>query len=121
MTIAIGSAVAILVAAALVYVFLIAKEPAAKFNGAAIVAAAHAYTLDLRVRKQTVPESVTIDDLVTAHFLKPEEAAVVHGVKAAVMLTATEDSPQTVIMRVQFPDGSRMELLADGNVQQFSR
>ncbi len=121
MTIAIGSGVAILVAAGLVYVFLIAKEPAAKFNGAAIVAAARAYTRDLQVRKQPVPKSVTLEDLAAAHFLKPEEIAVFHGATAAVMLTTTENGPQTVIMRVQFADGTKIELLADGSVQQFAR
>lgn len=118
MTIAIGAIVAIMVAAGLVYVFLVSKESSAKFNGAAIVAAARAYTRDLQARKQPVPKSVTLEDLAAGHFLKPEEIAVFRGMNATVTLTSTESAPQTVLMRVHFPDGADILLLADGSVQQ---
>lgn len=120
MTIAIAVAVAIMVVAGLVYVSVISKEPSAKFNGAAIVAAAQAYTRDLRARKQSIPKSVTLEDLVAAHFLKPEEIAPFRGLNATVTLTSEDRDPRTVLMRVHFPDGTDVQLLADGNVQQVS-
>jgi hypothetical protein len=120
MTIAIAAAVAIMVAAGLVYVFLVSKEPSAKFNGAAIVAAARAYTRDLQVRKQPIPKSVTLEDLAASHFLKPEEIAAFRGLNATIMLTSTQSNPQTVLMRVHFPDGGEILLLGDGSVQQVS-
>jgi flagellar basal body-associated protein FliL len=120
MTIAIAVAVVITVAAALFYTFVISKPPSARFNGAAVVAAAQAYTRDLRARKQPVPSTVTLDELVTAHFLKPDEVAAFHGLNVTIMLTSDAGNPQAVIMRVHFPDGGDVVLLADGSVQQMS-
>jgi hypothetical protein len=121
MTIAVAVAVAIMVAAGLVYVFVVSKETAVKFNGAAIVAAARAYTRDLQARKQPVPKSVTLEELVAGHFLKPEEIAAFHGVSATIMLTSAASDPQTVLMRVHFPDAGDIVLLGDGSVQQVAR
>jgi hypothetical protein len=121
MTVAVAAAVAIMVAAGLVYVFVVSKEPSAKFNGAAIVAAARAYTRDLQTRKQPVPKSVTLDDLVASHFLKPEETAAFRGMNATVMLTSADSGPQSVLMRVHLPEGGDIVLLGDGRVQQVPR
>jgi hypothetical protein len=121
MTIAVAAAVAFMVAAALVYVFLVSKESSAKFNGAAIVAAARSYTRDLQARKEPVPKSVTLEDLAAHHFLKPEEIAAFRGMNATVTLTSTKSSPQTVLMRVHLPEGGDVVLLADGSVQQVPR
>ena len=120
MTIAVAAAVAIMVAAGLVYLFVVSRETSAKFNGAAIVAAAHDYTRDLQARKQPIPKSVTLEDLVALHFLKPEEIAAFRGANATVMLTGEGHGAQTVVMRVHFPDGSDIVLLADGSVQQVA-
>jgi len=121
MTIAIAAVVAIMVAATLVYVFLVSKETSAKFNGAAIVAAARAYTRDLQARKQPVPKSVSLEELAALHFLKPEEIAPFRGMNATITLTSTESAPQTVLMRVHFPDGGDILLLGNGSVQQVTR
>jgi hypothetical protein len=118
MTIAVSVVVAIMIAAALVYVFLVSKEAPAKFNGAAIVAAARSYTRDLKARKEPVPGTVTLDELVSLHFLKQEDVAVFSGLKATVTLTSSEAGPQTVLMRVHFPEGGDVALMSDGSVQQ---
>ena len=120
MTIAIAAAVAIMVAAGLVYLFLASKETSSRFNGAAIVAAARDYTRDLQSRKQPVPKSVALDELVALHFLKPGEIEAFHGLKATVMLAGEDRGPQTVVMRVHFPDGPDVVLQADGTVHQVA-
>jgi len=121
MTIAVAIAVAIMVAAGLVYLSLASKDTSAKFNGAAIVAAARAYTRDLQVRKQPIPKSVTLEELVALHFLQPREAEAFRGFKATIMLTADASNPQGVLMRVRMPDGSEFVLLNDGSTQQVAR
>jgi hypothetical protein len=75
----------------------------------------------LQARKQPVPKSVTLEDLVERHFLKPEEIAAFRGMNATVTLTSTKSSPQTVLMRVHLPEGGDVVLLADGSVQQVPR
>jgi len=117
MTIAVAVAVAIMVAAALVYYFMASKETSARFNGAAIVAAARDYTRDVRLRKEPVPKSVTLEELVALHYLKPEQGEVFRGLKATVMLSSDERGPKVVVMRVIMPDGGELKLMSDGSVQ----
>lgn len=121
MTIAIATAVGFLVVAGLVYVFVGAKDTTARFNGAALVAAARAYTRDLQDRKQPIPKSVTLEDLAAHHFLKPEQIEAFRGLDATIMLTAEGGGAQAVLMRVRMADGAEIELLGDGSVQQVAR
>jgi hypothetical protein len=118
MAIAIGTAVAIMVAAGLAYYFLGSKETSAKFNGAAIVAAARDYTRDVRLRKEPVPKSVTLEELVALHYLKPEQGEAFRGLKATIMLSTEDRGPKAVVMRVVMPDGGEFKLLSDGSVQE---
>ena len=118
MSIAVGVALAIMIAAALVYWFATSKESSAKFNGAAIVAAARDYTRDLKARKQPIPKSVTLEDLVEHHFLTPSQVEAFSGAKTTVMLTADMNDPASVLMRVHFADGTEFVLLTDGSVLQ---
>jgi len=118
MAIAIGAAAAIMVAAGLVYYFLASKDTSAKFNGAAIVAAARDYTRDMRLRKQPLPNSVTLEELVALHYLKPEQAEPFRGLKATIMLSSEEHGPKVVVMRVVMPDGGEFKLMSDGSVQE---
>jgi hypothetical protein len=116
MAIAIAAAAAIMVAAGLVYYFMASKETSAKFNGAAIVAAARDYTRDVRLRKEPVPKSVTLEDLIALHYLKPEQGEAFRGLKATIMLSSEDRGPITVVMRVVMPDGGEVKLLSDGSV-----
>jgi hypothetical protein len=118
MTIAIAAAVAIMVAAGLVYLLVVSKDTGGRFNGAAIVAAARSYTQDLRARKQPIPQSVSLDELVASHFLKPDDVAAFRGLKATVMLTTDDRGLKAELMRVHLADGGEIVLLADGTVQE---
>jgi hypothetical protein len=121
MAIAIAAAVAIMVAAGLVYIFTATKETSAKFNGAAIVSAARAFTRDVRLHKEPVPKSITVDELVALHYLQPEQIEAFRGLKATVMLSTDDLSPKAVVMRVLMPDGGEVRLLSDGTVQEAAR
>ncbi len=118
MSIAVGIALAIMIAAALIYWFATSKESSAKFNGAAIVAAARDYTRDLKSRNQPIPKSVTLDDLVEHHFLTPSQVEAFSGAKTTVMLMANMSDPASILMHVHFSDGTEFVLLTDGNVLQ---
>jgi hypothetical protein len=121
MTIAIAVAVAIIVAAGWVYFFAASKDTSARFNGAALVAAAHAYTRDLQVRQQPIPKSVTLEQLVSLHFLQPAEIEAFRGLKATIVLTTDAKDPQAVLMQVRLPDGGEIRLLGNGNVVQVEQ
>jgi hypothetical protein len=121
MAIAIASAVAIMVVAGLVYILTASRQTVGKFNGAAIVAAARAYTQDLQDRKQPIPSSITLEELAALHFLNPGDITAFRGLKANIALTADNRDPQTVLMRVLMPDGVIIELLGDGTVREAVR
>ena len=118
MAIAITIAMAIMAVAASAYLLLVHRDATTRFNGAAIVAAARAYTRDLNSRNLPVPASVSLDDLVSLHFLKATDVAAFRGMKASVTLTSKENGLKTVLMRVKLPDGGDIVLLGDGSVQQ---
>jgi hypothetical protein len=121
MAIAIAAAVAIMVAAGLVYYFMASKETSGKFNGAAIVAAARDYTRGVQLRKQPVPKSITLEELVALHYLKPEQVEAFRGLKATIELSTDDRGPKAVLMRVLMPDGGEFKLLSDGSVQEAPR
>jgi hypothetical protein len=119
--IAIGAGVAII--AFFGWVFFLSNSPSAteKVNGVRIVAAAQAYTHALKAAKTPIPVSVQLDELVSRGLLRPADVAAFHGLDAAVLLTGPDLGPKTVLMRVRLPDGTDLELLADGTVQQKTR
>jgi hypothetical protein len=121
MAIAIAAVVAIMAAAALVYYFMASKETSAKFNGAVIVAAARDYTRDVRLRKEPIPKSVTLEELIALHYLKPEQVEAFRGLKATIELSTADHGPKAVLMRVLMPDGGEVKLLGDGSVQETAR
>jgi len=121
MTIAIAVAVAIMAAAGLVYLSLTSKDTNTRFNGAALVAAARAYTRDLQARQQPIPKSVTLEQLVSLHFLQPAEIEAFRGFNATIVLTTDAKDPQAVLMQVRLPDGGEVRLLGNGNVVQMER
>ncbi len=121
MAIALVCAVAFMAVAGLVYVVMGAKDTSGRFNGAALVAAARAYTRDLQARKQPIPKTVTLEELVALHFLQPGDIEAFRGLKATIMLTSDGSGPQSVLMRVRLPDGGEIVLLSDGSVQQVAK
>ena len=121
MTVAVAAALAIMVAAGLVYLLVASKDTGARFNGAVLVAAARAYTRDLQVRKQPIPQSVTLEELVAFHFLQPGDIEAFRGLKATIVLTTDASDPQAVLMRVRLPDGGEIVLLSDGSARQVAK
>jgi hypothetical protein len=120
MTIAIAAALAIMLAAGLLYVYVVPSGAGARVDGPAIIAAAHAYTSDLRVRAQPVPKSIPLQQLVALGYLKPGQIAAFRGLDATLSLTADNRAPQVVLMRVHMPDGTDLVLLSDGSAQEVA-
>ena len=121
MTIAIASAAGIMVAAGLLYLHVVSNSTGAKVNGAAIVFAAHAYTVDLRAGGKPIPKSVPLQQLATLGYLKPEQIAAFRGLEATLSLTGDERNPKTELMRVHMPDNTDIVLLNDGTAMQVYR
>lgn len=121
MTIAIAAALGMMAVVGLFYVYVLSNGPAAKVDGAAIVAAAHNYTANLRARAQPIPHTIPLEQLVKLRYLKPEQVAAFHGLQATLSLTADSRNPRTVLMQVHMLDGADIVLLNDGSVQEAPR
>jgi hypothetical protein len=68
-------------------------------------------------RGQTVPTTISLNELVGAGYLKPEDAAAFKGVDLTLYPTALGTLPKAVVARARLADGSEVLLLADGTVQ----
>jgi hypothetical protein len=102
------------------YVYVLPNGAPAGVDGPAIIAAAHAYTSDLRARAQPVPKSIPLQQLAALGYLKPGQIAAFRGLDATLSLTADNRSPQVVLMRVHMPDGTEVLLWSDGSTQEVA-
>ncbi len=121
MALAIGVGVAIMAVGAVVYLAIPTSAPPPKVDGLKITGAAIAYTRSLIARKQPIPKTVSLDELVAQGFLKPADVAAFQGMQATLSLVSDASNPQYALMRVQMPDGSDFVLLADGTTKQIAR
>jgi hypothetical protein len=118
---AIGLIVAAAIIIAVVYtsVLTVNAPQMTPANAVNIIKAARAFTHDLRASGKPMPGSVALTNLVALKYLEPADAAPFNGLEATLFLVATNNSPQTVLMRVRAPDGSQTLLLADGSSRQI--
>jgi hypothetical protein len=121
MAMAIGAAVAVMVAGGLIYLLIPSGPAVGKFDGVKIVAAGHAYTRSLEAKKLPIPNTVSLKDLVAGGFLKPEDIAPFKDLDASLVLTYNKSNPDKVLMHVRMPDGTDYVLLGDGTTVQVPR
>jgi hypothetical protein len=79
------------------------------------------YLSDHASRGQPLPTSVTLQDLVSGGYISTNEVRSLAGADVTFYPTATEATPQAILVRVRMPDGSQTVALADGSVQSVSR
>ncbi len=124
--VAVGAAVVVMLAAGLIYIFVIVRatsgNPVKPINGNAafrIVAASKAYANALHSRGLPVPASVPVSELVRPGLLEARDVIAFEGLDASIVLKTNGAVylPQTVLMRVRMGDGSDVVLYADGSVQ----
>ena len=118
MALGIGAGVVFLVFVGLIYLASSDNSSPQKIDGLRIVAAAHGFTRQLIASRQVIPKTVSLNELVTRGFLKPEDVAPFHGMETELMLTASASNPNAPIMRVHLPDGSYLVLFNDGTTRQ---
>jgi hypothetical protein len=83
-------------------------------NAPKILAAAQAYTKDLRLRRVPVPSSIPLQELIDKGFLQAKDAGSLVGMDAAISLTVQNYHPETPLILVHTKDGHDLVLRADG-------
>jgi len=102
---------------ALFYLATVNRGPGS-VDAAKIFAAAQAYTREVRAEGFRVPPTVTLRELLARRLIKPEDVSGFKDVEVTVFLTTSEKKPDAVLMEAEFPDGHRMQVLADGSISE---
>ena len=100
------------------------KDSSLKFspiNGSKLTAAIRAYSQDRIARKQRMPQSFSLQELVNGGYLSTNEIRALDGLDIIFYSDADETRPQSILAEARFPDGSEEVVLADGSVQQISK
>jgi hypothetical protein len=71
--------------------------------------------------QQTVPDAVTLQDLVNRGFLAQTEVQGFTGMQVTFSLRTNGDPPEEALMRVRFPNGDECIAMGDGSVRQVRR
>ncbi len=85
-----------------------------------LLSAMKAYSQDLTNRGLPLPQSVSLDELVSHGYISSNSVRAFEGMKARVWFGVSETEPQKVLMCARQPDGCVIAALADGSVHQFS-
>ena len=112
---------AVVMVAACITCFILTRPAPGKVDGQKIMTALQSYTADLRAHGQAMPATVSLHDLISKGWLKPEDVSGFSGMEVTISLIASESNPQDVMMRVRMQDGSEIVGMADGSVQSVRR
>ena len=85
-------------------------------DGPAIAKAVADFCKAQRASNTALPPSITLQELVTAGYLRKEA---IHGfgdTEVRISLQVDENNPQAILMEARLPDGSRVNALGDGSV-----
>jgi hypothetical protein len=86
-----------------------------------LLAAIQAFVGDTTNRGQPLPQSVSLDELVSRGYISSNSVCAFEGMGAKVWLRANPTGTSSeILMSARLPDGRVCAALADGSVQQFS-
>ena len=89
-----------------------------QFNGENLMNALATYSREIQARGEKLPASVTLDELIRRGLLLEDDVNSFAGMKAVIFLGADETQPQSILMEVTHPDGTKTVVQGDGSVQQ---
>ena len=85
-----------------------------------LLSAMKAYSQDFANRGLPLPQSVSLDDLVSHGYISSNSVRAFEGMKARVWFGVSETEPEKVLMCARQPDGTVIATLANGSVHQYS-
>ncbi len=86
-------------------------------NAPRLIAAVQAYTRDRVAQKVPVPPRISLQQLVEAGYIFPNEIEAFNGMAVTISLAKDEINSRQVLMRVRLIDGSETALMVDGGVE----
>ena len=101
--------------------FIVSKPQKGHFAAGKITTAIHAYCSDAKEHNNSLPSSISMQELITKGFLKREDVSAFDGMEVTVYLSVNDTAPNAILMRAQLTDGSQIVALADGSVQEVAK
>jgi hypothetical protein len=83
-----------------------------------LAAAEQRYVRDELSRGRPLPDSVTLQDLVSGGYISTGDVRSLDGAEVTFYPAVTDASPGSILVRVRMPDGIETDAMADGSVQQ---
>jgi hypothetical protein len=105
----------------IVLVFHWQRSPPVVKDALKLTAAVQAFSQDLASRRKPLPASVSLRELINGGYLATNDVHSFDGMDVTISLSASEASPQSILIHVRMPDGSQIVLMADGSVQQLAK
>ena len=96
------------------------KQPVFK-DAPKLISAVQAFSRDLTARAQSLPATVSLQELVSGGYIAASDVRAFDGMDVTISLTADKTQPQEILIRVRSPDGSVTALLADGRIQKLPK
>jgi hypothetical protein len=90
-------------------------------NAGKLLQATRSYVHLLAGKEQSLPDSVTVKDLITQGLLAEADVPGFHGMDVSLKLSADDIQPHEVLVRARYADGDEIVVLGDGSVQQRSK
>jgi hypothetical protein len=115
------AAVIILTAIVGCFVFLIQEPQKGHLNAEKINAAIHAYSSKVKSENQSLPSTISLQELIAKGFLKHEDVSAFDGWNVTVSLTADDAYPQSILMTATSSKGDKMIVMTDGSVAQVAK
>jgi hypothetical protein len=92
------------------------------FKGAQkLTAAVHMFSQDLASQGKQLPESVSLQELISGGYLATNDVHAFDGMDVTISLSASDAYPQSILIHVRMPDGTQIVAMADGSVQQVPK
>jgi hypothetical protein len=83
--------------------------------------AVQSYSRDLTLHGQSLPSSVTLQDLASGGYISAEDVRQCAAMDITFYPTTSGSDPTFILVRVRMPDGVQIVALADGSVQELPR
>jgi hypothetical protein len=81
-----------------------------------LTAAVHAFSQDLASRGKSLPESVSLRELISGGYVATNDVHAFDGMDVTISLSASDAYPQSILIHVRMPDGTQIVALSDGSV-----
>ncbi len=96
------------------------KQPVFQ-NASQLMAALRAFTRDQQALGRPLPPTISLRELVAKGYVTRDDVSAFEGIEVTFFTHVDETQPQLIVAAARMPDAQLTCLMADGNVQGFTK